>query len=181
MSAKKDSLKKRKLDWSLLLKDLRPELKQVAEILNYAAYEKPEPYGPRNWMQGINDKGFKYELENAIERHNDALMSGFTIDHESMKHHRAHIICSQLFLMGLERLERESETPLDSGDFKPKFNMIRGDEMPEWLVDMIKSNKKFSSNVRFITGLDWSDNSNFWLAVSEWQQGARDELPEEPK
>ena len=68
-----------------------------------------------------------------------------------------------------------------SKDETPAFSMIRGDEMPEWLVEMIKSNNFFAPGSPHIVSIDWSDNPNFWLAVSEWQRGDRAELPEEPK
>ena len=101
MSGKKDSLIKRKLDWCLLLVDLRKPLKEVAKVLHFAAYDKPEPYGPRNWMGG-NNKEFRYELRTAIERHTDAIENGESHDGESKVWHRAHIICSHLFLLYFE-------------------------------------------------------------------------------
>ena len=102
MSAKKDSLIKKKLDWTLLLMDCRPALKKVCQVLHYAAYDKPNAYGPRNWRRGKDDEGFKRELRAAIERHTDAIDSGEQIDPESKLPHKAHIICSWLFLLFYE-------------------------------------------------------------------------------
>lgn len=102
---KKDSLINRKLDWSLLLHDLRHELKLVAEVLHFAAYDKENPYGPRNWLGGGPE--FIYELKNAIERHRTAISEGEYLDPESGKPHRAHIICSELFLLHFEELQRK--------------------------------------------------------------------------
>ena len=102
---KKDSLVNRKLDWSLLLTDLRLPLKLVAEVLHFAAYDKPKPYGPRNWLGGGEE--FIYELKNAIERHNTAILEGEYLDPESGKPHRSHIICSQLFLLHFEEINRD--------------------------------------------------------------------------
>lgn len=96
--AKKDSLTKRKLDWSLLMIDCRPALKYVAKVLHYASYEKENPYGPRNWMKGFGDEKFKTELRSAIERHTDAIDSGEMIDEESKLPHFAHILCGWIFL-----------------------------------------------------------------------------------
>ena len=101
MSGKKDSLIKRKLDWCLLLVDLRKPLKEVAKILHWAAYDKLNPYGPRNWMGG-NNEVFRYELRSAIERHTDAIDNGETHDPESKFRTRGHIICSHLFLLYFE-------------------------------------------------------------------------------
>lgn len=100
MSGKKDSLINRKLDWSLLLHDLRGELKLVAEVLHFAAYDKVPVYGPRNWMGGGED--FVYELHNAIERHRTAILEGQYLDPDTGKPHRAHIIASELFLLHFE-------------------------------------------------------------------------------
>jgi len=107
MSGKKDSLIKRKLDWCLLLVDLRKPLKEVAKILHFAAYDKPEPYGPRNWMGG-NNESFRYELRGAIERHTDAIDNGETHDPESKFRTRGHIICSHLFLLYFEIMDAMS-------------------------------------------------------------------------
>ena len=107
MSGKKDSLIKRKLDWCLLLVDLRKPLKEVAKILHFAAYDKPNPYGPRNWMGG-NNEAFRYELRGAIERHTDAIDNGETHDPESKCRTRGHIICSHFFLLYFEIMDAMS-------------------------------------------------------------------------
>lgn len=109
MTANKDSLDKaRKLDWSLLMVDLRPELRQVAKVLHYAAYDKPNAYGPRNWMGGGDE--FFSELWSALDRHRDAVHDGVELDAESGEDHIAHMICSLLFLLARKRLENKRHT-----------------------------------------------------------------------
>ena len=110
MSGKKDSLIKRKLDWCLLLVDLRKPLKEVCRVLHFAAYDKENPYGPRNWMGG-NNEAFRYELRGAIERHTDAIDNGEMHDQESKIWHRAHIICSHLFLLYFEIVGKANGNP----------------------------------------------------------------------
>ena len=146
MSGKKDSLIKRKLDWCLLLVDLRKPLKEVAKILHFAAYDKPNPYGPRNWMGG-NNEAFRYELRGAIERHTDAIDNGETHDPESKFRTRGHIICSHLFLLYFEimdaiSLKADSESTADMSNVDNfdggAINIISTrypwDEAPEWAM-----------------------------------------------
>lgn len=100
MGGVKDSMSKRKLDTNLLFEDLGFELSLVNEVLHYAAYDKPNAYGPRNWMEGGDE--FIYELKAARHRHWLALNKGELIDRESKRPHRAHIIACDLFLMKFE-------------------------------------------------------------------------------
>jgi hypothetical protein len=142
MSGKKDSLIKRKLDWCLLLVDLRKPLKEVAKILHFAAYDKPEPYGPRNWMGG-NNEAFRYELRGAIERHTDAIDNGETHDPESKCRTRGHIICSHLFLLYFEIMDaigskQGNPCPHDSITETSALGYINQtypwNEAPEWAM-----------------------------------------------
>lgn len=94
MSAKKDSLIKKKLDWTLYTIDCRPAMKTVVEVLAHGA----KKYGARNWHKG-NTPEFKRELRAAIERHTDALDNGELIDPESKLPHIGHIIASWTFLL----------------------------------------------------------------------------------
>lgn len=94
MSAKKHSLIKKKLDWTLYTIDCRPAMKTVVQVLAYGA----KNYGVRNWCKG-NTPEFRRELRAAIERHTDALDNGELIDQESKLPHIGHIIASWTFLL----------------------------------------------------------------------------------
>ena len=106
--AMKDSLKARKLDWTLLTVDMRPALEKVAEVLHHAAYDKDIPYGPGNWMKGYGDPVFGRELLGALDRHETAIQKGELIDPDDDKPHRAHKICSELFLLMFDIMDDES-------------------------------------------------------------------------
>lgn len=103
MGATKDSMAKRKLDTNLLFEDLGIELSLVNEVLHFAAYDKPNAYGPRNWKKGGEE--FIYELKAARHRHWLATQRGERLDPESGRPHRAHIIACDLFLMHFEAKE----------------------------------------------------------------------------
>ena len=93
-------MKQRKLDTNLLFEDLGLPLLTVNEVLHYAAYDKPNAYGPRNWMEGGDE--FLYELKAARHRHWAAMKKGEELDPDSGKPHRAHIIACDLFLLHFE-------------------------------------------------------------------------------
>lgn len=84
---------------SLLFGTLAKPLRAVLSVLMYGM----QKYEANQW-QNVDNAVERYT--DASERHRIALDLGEEFDEESGLHHRAHLICNQLFLLWFEIRER---------------------------------------------------------------------------
>jgi len=98
-----------------MLYDVSDALSEVVRVMQHGA----EKYGRKNWALGSDDAGIK-RYESATLRHMFALKRGEILDPESGYLHRAHAICSQLFLLQMEfstaKVEVEDDIGTDDWD-----------------------------------------------------------------